>query len=228
MPAEISVIIPTLNAAASLPKCLGALIEGLGAGLIRELIVSDGGSTDETIRIAGEFGANVVTGDASRGAQLRRGGDAAKGNWLLILHADTILEPGWSHVVQTHLEGGPDMAAYFQLKFRARGMRPQLVAGWANLRSRLFGLPYGDQGLLVSRQLYTQVGGYPDHPLMEDVAIARALKGHLTGLPICAVTSAARYQRRGWLRGGARNMWALAQYFAGADPVKLAAAYRRP
>lgn len=226
MTAQISVLVPTLDAEKTLPKCLEALMEGLTAGLIRELIVSDGGSTDATCRIADEAGAVLVDGAASRGGQLRRGAALARGRWLLVLHADTGLEAGWSRVVADYIEAetGP---AYFRLNFRARGLMPAWVAGWANLRSALFGLPYGDQGLLVSVADYHKAGGYPDQPLMEDVALVRALKRPLTGLPVCAQTSADRYVRSGWLRRGARNIWTLGRYLTGADPEALARAYRR-
>lgn len=227
MRAEISVIVPTLNAAESLPACLSALMEGVAAGLIRELIVSDGGSEDATLAIAEEAGAVIVTGAPSRGGQLRRGVDLAQGRWLLILHADTELGPGWAGAVSDHLQDKTGASAYFRLAFRARGLMPAWVAGWANLRSALFGLPYGDQGLLVTREAYDLAGGYPDQPLMEDVALVRALRGPLRALPARALTSAARYQKSGWLRRGARNLWTLARYFAGADPRKLAASYRR-
>ncbi|MCL6284137.1 TIGR04283 family arsenosugar biosynthesis glycosyltransferase [Ruegeria sp. 2012CJ41-6] len=224
MAAKISIVIPTLDAADSLPACLEALIEGLTAGLIRELIVTDGGSQDATCAIADEAGAQLVTGPASRGGQLRRGCAAAQGDWLLVLHADTLLERGWSQVVGDHIEGS-GQGAYFRLVFRARGFAPTWIAGWANLRSRLFGLPYGDQGLLVRRSVYERVAGYPDQPLMEDVALVRALP-RLKALPVRATTSADRY-RHGWLRRGARNLWTLTRYFAGADPQKLAESYRR-
>lgn len=228
MPAEISVIIPTLNAEGDLPACLEALIEGLAAGLIRELIVTDGGSSDASRSIAEAAGAICVAGPASRGGQLRRGAEVAKGNWLLILHADTVLGAGWAQVVQTHLDTGGGGAAWFQLVFRASGIGARWVAGWANLRASLFDLPYGDQGLLLPRQMYQQAGGYPDQPLMEDVALARALKGQLIGLPVTAVTGAGRYQCKGWLWCGAQNLWMQARYFSGVNPEKLAASYRRP
>lgn len=225
MRAPISIVIPTLNAAGSLPRCLEALMEGLAQGVIRELIVTDGGSSDATVEMADAAGAQVVTGPASRGGQLRRGCAAAQGEWLLILHADTVLSPGWAQIVADHIaESG--QGAYFRLSFSHSGLMPTLVAGWANIRSRLLGLPYGDQGLLVRRAEYDAAGGYPDQPLMEDVALVRALP-RLTPLPIRAMTSAERYQRVGWLRRGARNLWTLARYFAGADPEQLAESYRR-
>ncbi|WP_299966863.1 TIGR04283 family arsenosugar biosynthesis glycosyltransferase [uncultured Roseobacter sp.] len=224
MRAPISVVIPTLNAEAHLGKCLAALMPGLEAGLIRELIISDGGSEDATVAAARAWGAEIVTGPASRGGQLVRGCAAASGDWLLILHADTVLRPGWAGPAIAHLETGN--AGWFRLAFAGGGLAGRVVAGWANLRSRL-GLPYGDQGMLLPRPLYDTVGGYKDQPLMEDVALARALKGRLVGIDAVAETSAARYQAQGWVRRGLRNLWTLARYFSGVSPQRLADSYRR-
>ena len=226
MRAPISVVIPVLNAQTTLPACAAALIEGIEAGLIREMIVSDGGSDDDTRQIAEELGALWVEGAASRGGQLKRGCAAAKGAWLLILHADTQLEAGWSNVARTHLSS--EKAGYFKLEFDTDGGAARFVAGWANMRSKIFGLPYGDQGLLISRVLYDEVGGFRDMALMEDVAIARALKGRLAVLNAKAITSAEKYQRAGWLRRGRRNLWTLLRYFAGVPVDELARFYRKP
>jgi hypothetical protein len=102
------------------------------------------------------------------------------------------------------------------------------VAAWANLRSDLFGLPYGDQGLVVRRSDYDRSGGYPDQPLMEDVALVRALKGKIRRLPAHAFTRADKYQQQGWLRRGAKNLGLLLRYFLGANPDDLARRYRKP
>ena len=224
MPAPISIVIPTLNASGSLPGTLQSLMEGVQVGLIRELVITDGGSTDETLVIAEEAGARIVEGPPSRGGQLRRGCQTASAEWLMILHADTALQSGWSDAVASHLETGAPAA--FLLQFQARGIAPRWVAGWANLRSRLFGLPYGDQGLLVPRKTYLAAGGYKEQPLMEDVALVRALP-RVRILPVRAVTSAERYERLGWLRRGGRNLWLVFRYFLGADPEQLAQQYRR-
>lgn len=197
---------------------------GLEAGLIRELIVSDGGSDDATVELAKAWGAEVITGAASRGGQLRRGCAAAQGRWLLVLHADSALEPGWIGPVIAHLDC--DRAGWFKLAFEKGGTAGRIVARWANLRSR-FGLPYGDQGMLIPRGLYEQVGGYQDVPLMEDVALARALSGRLAMIDAVVSTSAVRYQTQGWVRRGLRNLWTLARYFGGTSPQQLAESYRR-
>lgn len=226
MPAEISLVIPTLNAADELPGCLETLMEGLAMGLIRELIVTDGGSQDATCKIADAAGARFIQGAASRGGQLQRGCAVAKGNWLLVLHADTQLEAGWSQVVSRHLRDGGGAPAYFRLSFRAKGVMPRLVAGWANLRSKVFGLPYGDQALLIRRGDYDAAGGYKDQVLMEDVALVQRLD-RLIELPAHALTSASRYQQQGWLRRGGRNLILLLRYTLGAQPDALARSYNK-
>ncbi len=225
MPAPLSVVIPTLDAAACLPQTAEALLEGVSSGLVQELVITDGGSTDETRDVAEELGAVWVAGAAGRGGQLRRGVDASRGDWLLLMHADTQLSPGWAEAAYRHMRETPDKAGWFRLRFRAKGLAPRIVAGGANLRSRLLGLPYGDQGLLVSRDLLQLVGGVPDIPLMEDVALARLLKGRLTEINAEALTSAERYERDGWLRRIVRNLGTLLRYRLGADPAGLKARY---
>ena len=118
-----------------------------------------------------------------------------------------------------------DRAGWFRLAFDDGGVTGRCFAGWANLRSRL-GLPYGDQGLLLPAALYDQSGGYPNQPLMEDVALARALSGQLVPIDATAVTSASRYKAQGWLRRGTRNQWLLLRYLGGVSPHRLAKTYR--
>ena len=227
MRAPVSVIIPTLNEEAGLPACLGGLFEGVSTGLLRELIVADAGSQDATLEVAEEAGAEVVVCAPSRGGQLRAGAAKAQGEWLLFVHADTVLPEGWSATVEAHL-AQVECAGYFGLSFDKGKLAGRFVAGWANLRSRIFGLPYGDQALLISQRLYEEVGGFPDIPLMEDMALARALGPsrlrRLTGL---VTTSPRKYQAQGWVRRGGRNLWTLGRYMCGVSPEKLAAAYRR-
>ncbi|MDF2233444.1 TIGR04283 family arsenosugar biosynthesis glycosyltransferase [Albimonas sp. CAU 1670] len=225
MAAPLSIVIPTLDAVEEIGPCLGALATALTEGLIREVILSDGGSRDAIAEVADAAGAVLMTGPAGRGGQLARGAQAAKGEWLLFLHADTVLSPGWSAAVRRHMEERPDRAGWFRLRFDEPGTPAALVAAWANFRARRLGLPYGDQGLLVRAADYRRAGGYPDQPLMEDVSLARRLP--LAPLAAEAVTSARRYRAEGWLRRGWRNLTTLGLYFLGADPERLARRYAR-
>ncbi|MEO1689670.1 MAG: glycosyl transferase, partial [Pseudomonadota bacterium] len=141
------------------------------------------------------------------------------------VHADTVLSPDWVEAARRHMETEPEAAGWFRLQFDEGGAAAAWTAGWANWRSRLLGLPYGDQGLLVRRDVYRAAGGFPDQPLMEDVALARRLKTR--EVAAVARTSADRYRRDGWLRRGARNLGTLALWYAGASPRWLARRYGR-
>lgn len=226
--AQIATIIPTLNAAAALPGCLAALAEGRRRGLLAEVIVVDGGSQDGTVALAQAEGARVLRTGPGRGRQLAAGARTATAAWLLFLHADTRLTPGWAEAVATFL-ARPDSegrAAVFRLAFDDDSPGARRVAALANWRSRWLGLPYGDQGLLIARQLYDSAGGYPEIPLMEDVALARRLgRRRIAMLGGIAVTSAARYRRDGWWLRPARNLCVLALYLLGLPPRRLRRLY---
>tara|TARA_R110002096_G_scaffold145492_2_gene303218 strand:- start:5060 stop:5752 length:693 start_codon:yes stop_codon:yes gene_type:complete len=226
MPAPVTIVIPTLNAADGIGATLACLVDGVTAGLVRELVISDGGSSDDIAQLADKLGAVFLTGASGRGSQMRRGGNVAHAPWILFLHADTVLSDNWIDAVWTHIENH-STAGYGRLAFQGGGFMPRLISAGANARARLFGLPYGDQGLLISRTLYDHVGGFKDTPLMEDVAMARALRGRLRMLDLTATTSPRRYQQQGWVRRPAKNLILLARYLCGADPVKLAADYSR-
>lgn len=172
MRAALSIVIPTLNAGDTLPACLAGLMPGVEAGVVRELVISDGGSTDDTVRIAEAVGAVWITGVADRGAQLSRGVAASDGDWVLVLDAGAVLDPSWVEAVRTGMARGCPW--YFPLRFRARGLAPRIATAWANLRAGL-GHPSRDHGLLVSRADYEAAGGYPDVPGRADMALVRAL-----------------------------------------------------
>lgn len=223
VPARLSIVIPTLNAEESLKRALPPLMEGLTQGLVRDLVISDGGSQDATCEMAKAIGATLVTGAPSRGGQLKRGALAARGDWLFFVHADTVLPPGWTDAVGAHFS--KNRPAWCPMRFDCGGGAAHVVAAWANLRARLFALPYGDQTLLISQADYARIGGFLDQLLMEDVAMARRLGRRLMPLPITVTTSAEKYLREGWLRRGARNLGLLSRYLAGADPNALARKY---
>lgn len=232
------VVIPTLNAAACLPACLAA---PTAAGW--PAVVADGGSTDGTAAVAAGLGARVIAAPRGRGRQIAAGAEAALAegaDWLLLLHADTVLAGGWLAAAQEHMAhhapaqppgDGPDSrrwgkAAFFRLAFDDDSPGARRVAALANWRAGVLGLPYGDQGLLLPAALYRAVGGVRPLPLMEDVDLARRLgRARLVALEAEAVTSAERYRRDGWWARPARNLALLALYLLGVPPHRLYRAY---
>lgn len=227
----ISVVMPTLDAEATLPDALSALIPAVVEGLVREVIIVDGGSKDRTLRIADATGATILTEAAGRGGQLRRGAAAARGTWLLFLHADTVLEAGWvreaAHFIERVEDGKwPPAAAAFRFALDDLGLMPRLVEGGVAVRAGLLGLPFGDQGLLLPRGLYESIGGYRDQPLMEDVDIIRRLgRKRVRVLRSRAVTSAARFRRDGYPARILRNLGCQMLYTVGVPPATLKRIY---
>lgn len=216
--AMISVVIPTLNAEATLARCLTALVPAAVDGVVREVIIADGGSTDATAAIADEAGATLLQADRGRGQQLAAGARAAKSRWLLFLHADTVLQPGWEDEALGHMREAdrgdrPGAAAVFRFRLDDRGMRAAWLQTMVGLRCAVFALPYGDQGLLISRRLYDEIGGFRPLPLMEDVDIVRRLgRRRIVHLRSAAVTSARRYREEGYFRRSMRNLACLSLY----------------
>ena len=219
MPAPISIIIPTLNSETDLYENLGSLFEGIENNLIRELIISDGGSTDKTKSIAHEVGAVLIEGSCGRGLQISKGVDKSRSDWILILHADTSLSLDWS--VNLLQKTDRKFAYYFKLKFESKSPFARILEYWVQIRSKFLGLPYGDQGLLIHRDLLNTLGGFPKIPLMEDIALARKLKSETKLLDILAYTSAEKYHKNGWFRQSVLNFFLLIQYLLGEDPNQL-------
>ena len=219
MSQKLSVVIPTLNTQHVLPSTLESLMEGVFAGVIGDLVIVDGGSTDATINIAKEVGATFLATKPSRGGQIFAGVSACKCDWVLILHADSRLSQGWAELIPAAPD--PEQAYYFKIQFDAVGFAAWWLAKWANLRSKIFALPYGDQGILIHKNLLASLGDYPTAPLMEDVILARKLGCRLTALPIMITTSAEKYITQGWLRRGVRNLALLFQFMLGATPKAL-------
>lgn len=226
MPAPITVIIPTLNCAATLGPTLACVFEGVNAGLVHEVVFGDGGSTDDIADLASETGTTIFVSPPGRGTQMAHAAINVKTDWILFLHADTVLSANWPAITKRHISTSQN-AAYFRLHFNAVGLAPSIVSHWANLRSRIFQLPYGDQALLIPYTRYSEIGGYPKIPLMEDVVVARKLRNNLNALPITATTSADKYIANGWLKQGTSNILTLASYFLGASPENLAKRYSK-
>ena len=221
---SISVVIPTLNAAAQLAATLKSVGGGTG-----DVIISDGGSTDDTCAIASAAGARMVSSEKGRGQQLGTGAAAATGDWLLFLHADTVLPEDWFATASIFAAApeNADRAAVFTFALddpSPQARRMERLVAW---RTRRLGLPYGDQGLLISRDHYGRLGGFSPIPLMEDVDIVRRIgRANLEILASRAVTSAERYRRGGWWGRPIRNICCLGFYFLGVPPRILVRLYR--
>jgi rSAM/selenodomain-associated transferase 2 len=212
---KLSVVIPTLNASLMLPRTLAALKDA------EEIVVVDGGSTDGVADVARRLGARVIMAPKGRGMQLQAGAEAARGDWLLFLHADTRLEEGWREAVDSFCAKAENRAKAAAFRFALDDFSPQArrlerIVAW---RVRRMGLPYGDQGLLIHRDFHRAVGGFKPLPLMEDVDLARRIgRARLVALPVAARTSAARWRREGWIKRSARNLACLTLYCAGVPP----------
>ena len=222
---SISAVIPTFHAAETLPETLAAL---RGSALIGEVIVADGGSSDETVALARSAGARFIVMTRGRGGQLAAGAAAASGDWLFFLHADCRLEPGWERAVDAFLTvpEAERRAGYFDLALddpAPAARRLEHIVAW---RCRALALPYGDQGLLIARTLYDRVGGFAPLPLMEDVDLVCRLGRHrLARIGARCLTSARRYRREGYLRRPLRNLLCLSLYFAGVPPARIVRLY---
>ena len=214
---KISVIIPTLNASDSLLRTIKSVKFSAD-----EVIVVDGGSTDESVQIAKEAGAKVIKTARGRGLQLSVGAREAKNDHLLFLHADTYLGPNWLEIAKNLFLKG-QKAGVFEFVLEDQSVLARLVEVFVSLRCRSLGWAWGDQGLLINRDLYLAIGGYnPTMPLFEDVDIIRRIgKPRLEILNEKAITSATRYLRGGYLRRSLKNLFCLISYFLGVSPARI-------
>ena len=221
---RLSIVIPTLNEQSSLAPLL-ADIATLSTPV--ELIVVDGGSTDDTCAVARRGGARVVEAERGRGVQLRTGATHATAPMLCFLHADVRMPPPARRTLEAIAQAGEHGAWAFRLRIDGTRRAYRAIEWSANTRSSLFALPYGDQGLVIARAQYDEVGGFSDLPIMEDVAIARALRrtGGITLLRASLLVSPRRWERDGALRRSMRNVWLLARYLTGTAPSELARWY---
>lgn len=227
----ISVVIPALDAEATLAATLTALVPAAVDGLVREVVVADGGSTDRTLDIADQCGAEIARSARGRGQQLLAGAARARHSWLLFLHADTVLQPGWAREAWAFIESVESGArtpagAAFRFALDDTGLAPRVLEGLVGLRCAALRWPYGDQGMLISRRLYDEIGGYRPLPLMEDIDFARRLgRNRLVMLPTRAVTSALRYRSEGYVRRTLRNQACLAMFFFRAPMASILRVY---
>lgn len=217
---DLAVVIPVLNASRMLTGTVAAI------GPVRDLIVVDGGSRDDTPALVERLGARLVTAPLGRGSQIAAGVAAAGTGWMLILHADTRLAVGWREAARAHMAQGRDRAACFRFALDSdepAARRLERMVAW---RCRVLALPYGDQGMLIHTDLLRAIGGIRPLPLMEDVDLVRRLgRRRLVMLGPAAITSAGKWRRDGWWRRSARNLFCLGLWFLGVPPRLIAKVY---
>lgn len=222
----LSVVIPALDSAGT----VGAAIDSVASPRVGEILVADGGSADDTRAVAESHGARVVEAPRGRGVQLRAGAAVAGGGWLLFLHADTRLSPSWQAEAGNFMDipSNRRRAGVFRFRLDSAAPEARRLERRVDWRCRRLGLPYGDQGLLIPRRLYDEIGGFAPTPLMEDVDIVRRIgRRRLQFFDAAAITSAAKFERDGWRGRSARNLVCLTLWFAGVPPRLIARIYGR-
>jgi rSAM/selenodomain-associated transferase 2 len=219
----ISVIVPALDEESVLAETLSAARQGG----ITEIVVADGGSRDRTVAVARTLADRVLEAPRGRARQMNAGAAAAHGDVLLFLHADTRLPPDCAAVIAHALADAAVVGGHFDVRLDATGIAYRVIERLIIWRSRLTRVATGDQAIFVRRTVFERLGGYPDLPLMEDIALNRMLKqaGRVACLRATVITSARRWHRRGVVRT-VLLMWALrAAYYAGVSPERLARVY---
>jgi len=225
----ICVIIPTLNSAENLTRLLPQL-----AGGVDRLVIADGGSDDKTIDIAIANGAVLALGHRGRGMQLARGGGhsgSGQADWLLFIHCDSRLPDNWRQALQDHIKAYPMTAAYFRYRADTDAPWRHIMNFWVAMRSFWWRLPYGDQGLLIPRKMYNELGGFSAFPLFEDVDMVDRIRrtyGRSILRPLAApiYVHVGDYIRDGWFRRSRRNFGLLRAYRKGAKPAELETLYK--
>jgi len=221
----ISVVIPALDEAARIVRTIESVIApGIKEVEEVEVIVVDGGSKDETCRLARDAGARVLVSPRGRARQLRLGFEESSGSVVLFLHADTDLESGWQEGVRGALSDPDCAGGAFTFRFAERGVRERWIERGVALRIAVFNLPYGDQALFVRRSVLEQMGGMPIVPIMEDLDLVRGIKraGRLRMVPWSATTSSRRYAKRGAFRTVLHHQLALLGWWLGWDRERMA------
>ncbi|MFN6567105.1 TIGR04283 family arsenosugar biosynthesis glycosyltransferase [Dendronalium sp. ChiSLP03b] len=223
--AKISIIIPTLNEAGNIKQA----ITTTQASTNIEVIVVDGGSQDDTVAIAQSLGVKVISSSPGRASQMNAGAVAAGGEILLFLHADTHLPTGFDDMVRTALQKLGTVAGAFALRIDASLLSLRWVEWGVNWRSHFWQMPYGDQAIFLTKEVFQQIGGFPELPIMEDFELMRRLKriGQIVILPVPVVTSARRWLQKGVFKTTLINQIVIIAYLLGVSPEQIRSWYRQ-
>jgi rSAM/selenodomain-associated transferase 2 len=214
---KLSIIIPTLK----IDDRLERLVMSIPQELRERVIIVNGGPETYSFKEL-----NLINRNPGRGLQLATGANFASGEWLFFLHGDSQLPKSWLKVLAKHVDHDPDKAFTFRLRFDDQGFFPRLLEYWVRFRCFAFALPYGDQGLFISKDLYDDIGGYKDMPLMEDVDIIKRIgRARLIVGSDEVITSAEKYNKYGYLLRMIWNGFCLLLYKLGVDPATIKKIY---
>lgn len=221
---QISIIIPTLNEASNLSPTLESTQNAADV----EVIVVDGGSTDKTIEVARSWGIEAILSTPGRARQMNTGAARAMGDILLFLHADTRLPRGFDRYVRDLLARPGVAAGAFRLRVDSNLPGLRIMERLVDLRSRPLQFPYGDQAIFLRADMFWDMGGFPDMPIMEDFELIRRLRrrGRIVTAPLPVLTSARRWENLGMVRATLINYAIPLAYYLGASPSRLARWYR--
>jgi rSAM/selenodomain-associated transferase 2 len=222
---RISIIIPTLNEAGNIKQALASTQPSTNI----EVIVVDGGSKDSTVEIAKSLGVKVISTAGGRAVQMNTGALAASGEILLFLHADTRLPSGFDVMIRTALQQTGTVAGAFALRIDASQWGLRLVEWGVNWRSRFCQMPYGDQAIFLTKDLFHKIGAFPELPIMEDFELIRSLKrnGKITIINVPVITSARRWLQMGVCQTTLINQIIIIAYLLGVSPQRIVNWYRR-
>lgn len=223
--AKISIIIPTLNEAGNIKEAIA--ITQLSTNV--EVIVVDGGSRDDTVKIAQSLGVKVISSSPGRAMQMNAGAVAASGDILLFLHADTRLPTGFDEMVRTALQQSETVAGAFKLRINASLLSLRWVEWGVNVRSHFCQMPYGDQAIFLTKKVFQEIGGFPELLIMEDFELMRRLKriGRIVIIPTPVLTSARRWLKKGVFKTTLLNQVVIIAYLLGFSPERIYRWYRQ-
>jgi rSAM/selenodomain-associated transferase 2 len=223
--AKISIIIPVLNEAENIRQAIAYTQPSTNI----EVIVVDGGSQDDTHKIASDLNVTIISSLPGRAAQMNKGATLAKGDILLFLHADTRLPTGFDVMIRTALQPTGTVAGAFALGIDAKVASLRLVEWGVNMRSHFWQMPYGDQAIFLTKETFNKIGNFPELPFMEDFEIMRRLKriGRITIIPVPVITSARRWLQKGIWKTTLINQIIIIAYLLGVPPQQLIRWYRQ-
>jgi rSAM/selenodomain-associated transferase 2 len=221
---KYSIIIPTLNEQEFLPRLLDSIKE---FDEDFEVIIADGGSEDDTINIAGKYGVRLCSSKKGKGFQLIKGVECSSGDILIFLHADTFLPKNAFELIKEYISNRGCKISTFKMKFDDDGMLFKVYT-WFTKFDSVF-TTFGDQGIVITKSFYEEIGGFPEFPILEDVELLKNArkKTQIIKLPAYVITSARRLRKNGVVKTQLLNAMYILRYFMGTEPIKIFNKYFR-